>query len=278
MTKTDIEGTELRRDQLSMLDVLKEFAIICKENNITWWLDSGTLLGAARHGGFIPWDDDMDVMVAKKDYAKLRRILMKMKDSPYFYQCMQSDVEHVNTFGAFRKKEGRKLTTDRRSQYFRYGGLGMDVFTLDYSSKFSAHMSKFLYLNLQHPSQYIKTRWLRHFYIRTVEILNFLIFIPLCRLVGLINPKGQYHHQYASSFYKHPIYLRNIYPLTTLSFEGIECPVPGNWDAYLTDLYGDWHTPPSEDAIRRHLHNNTYLKDIFEVQSQKERKVGLSPL
>lgn len=276
--RTDIEGTELRRYQLSMLEVLKEFAKICKENNITWWLDSGTLLGAARHGGFIPWDDDMDVMVAKKDYAKLRRILMKMKDSPYFYQCMQSDVEHVNAFGVFRKKEGRKLTTDRRSRFFRYGGPGMDVFTLDYSSKFSAHMSKFLYLNLQHPSQYIKTRWLRHFYIRTVEILNFLIFIPLCRLAGLINPKGQYHHQYASAFYKHPIYPRNIYPLTTLSFEGIECPVPGNWDAYLTDLYGDWHTPPSEDAIRRHLHNNTYLKDIFGVQPQKERNVGLSPL
>lgn len=261
--KNNLENTRLRKDQLEMVEILKEFAKICADNNITWWLDSGTLLGAARHKGFIPWDDDMDVMVLRKDYRKLQRILLKMKDSPYFYQCMKSDVEHVNTFGVFRKKEGGRLTTDIRSRYFRYSGLGMDVFTLNRSSKFSAHLSKFLYLNLQHPTQYIRTKWLRHTCIRLIEGINFLIFIPFCHIVGLFNPNKQYHHQYGSSFYKHPIYMRNVLPLSTLPFEGIDMPVPGNWDAYLTDLYGDWRTPPSDSDIRKGIHSGIYFKDIF---------------
>ena len=56
---------------MEMLTVLKAFAEICKEHDIQWWLCSGTLLGAARHGGFIPWDDDIDVSMYPKDYRKL---------------------------------------------------------------------------------------------------------------------------------------------------------------------------------------------------------------
>lgn len=59
----DFENTRLRRHQLGLLEVLKDFARICEDNHIIWWLDSGTLLGAARHKGFVPWDDDVDVMV-----------------------------------------------------------------------------------------------------------------------------------------------------------------------------------------------------------------------
>ena len=55
------EGSTLRKDQLEMLKCLEAFAKICKEHNIQWWLCGGTLLGAARHGGFIPWGDDVDV-------------------------------------------------------------------------------------------------------------------------------------------------------------------------------------------------------------------------
>ena len=65
------EGSTLRRDQMEMLTVLNAFAEICKDNDIQWWLCSGTLLGAARHGGFIPWDDDIDVSMFPKDYRKL---------------------------------------------------------------------------------------------------------------------------------------------------------------------------------------------------------------
>ena len=71
----NFEGSTLRKDQMKMLEALKAFARICKENDIKWWLCSGTLLGAARHGGFIPWDDDMDVTMLKEDYVKLEKVM-----------------------------------------------------------------------------------------------------------------------------------------------------------------------------------------------------------
>ena len=54
------EGSLLRRDQKELVNVLADFAKICEQHEIKWWLCSGTLLGAARHGGFIPWDDDVE--------------------------------------------------------------------------------------------------------------------------------------------------------------------------------------------------------------------------
>ena len=55
------EGSKLRKNQLELVDILLDLAKICREHNIQWWLSSGTLLGAARHKGFIPWDDDLDI-------------------------------------------------------------------------------------------------------------------------------------------------------------------------------------------------------------------------
>ena len=69
------DGSQLRLLQLRILDILKEFDAICKKYNIPYWLDSGTLLGAARHGGFIPWDDDIDVCILKKDQKRLRQAM-----------------------------------------------------------------------------------------------------------------------------------------------------------------------------------------------------------
>ena len=78
--KYNPEGSLLRRDQMEMLRMLKVFAKICKEHDITWWLSSGTLLGAARHEGFIPWDDDLDIEMLKEDYDKFLKVFPSNED------------------------------------------------------------------------------------------------------------------------------------------------------------------------------------------------------
>lgn len=257
------EGSTLRRDQKEMLKALEAFAKICEENDIQWWLCSGTLLGAARHGGFIPWDDDMDVTMLKKDYKKLEKILLKMESEEYFYQCIKSDPDHVNVFAKFRKKKDPVLATDPRSQYFKYQGVGLDVFYIERSSRLGAHMAKFFYRNMQHPTQYIKNRFWRHVAVKAVQAINFALLIPLSRLVGQFGAKGQYRICLGAGFYKSFFYKKDIFPLSKMEFEGVEFPVPGNTDSYLTNIYGDWRTPPSEEQIRKSLHYPQYIKEIF---------------
>lgn len=258
------EGSTLRRDQKEMLKTLVAFAEICKKHDIKWWLCSGTLLGAARHKGFIPWDDDMDVTMLRKDYQKLEKILVEMDSDDYFYQCTKTDPEYVCVFGKFRKKKDPVMSTDLRSQYFKYKGVGLDVFCLEKSTRFAAHMAKFFYLNMQHPTQYIKNKFLRHLAIKLVQIINFGLFIPFSRLVGLINnPNDEYRVNLGSGFYKSKFFKKDIFPLSKMEFEGIEFPVPGNVDAYLTNIYGDWRRIPSEEQIRKSLHYPIYIKEIF---------------
>ena len=69
------EGTPLRKAQLCMLNILIEIDRICRKHDIPYWLDSGTLLGAVRHGGFIPWDDDVDIAIMRSDYPRLKEYL-----------------------------------------------------------------------------------------------------------------------------------------------------------------------------------------------------------
>ena len=77
------EGSKLRKTQLELLEILVDLAEICDQNNIQWWLSSGTLLGAARHKGFIPWDDDIDIVMLRKDAKRLEKILHKMDSDKY---------------------------------------------------------------------------------------------------------------------------------------------------------------------------------------------------
>ncbi|MDE5947376.1 MAG: LicD family protein, partial [Prevotella sp.] len=69
------DGSLLRRQQMRMLDILIEVDRICRKHNIRYWLSSGTLIGAVRHKGFIPWDDDLDIEMLLPDYKRLMKVL-----------------------------------------------------------------------------------------------------------------------------------------------------------------------------------------------------------
>ena len=71
------EGTLLRQAQLRMLNILLEVDKICRKNNLSYWIDYGTLLGAVRHKGYIPWDDDIDISMPSDDYKKFTEIAIK---------------------------------------------------------------------------------------------------------------------------------------------------------------------------------------------------------
>jgi lipopolysaccharide cholinephosphotransferase len=104
---------------------------------------------------------------------------------------------------------------------------------------------------------------LRHFAIKVVQAINFGLLIPFCRLVGKINPKNEYRISLGAGFYKFPYHKEDILPLSTIKFEGVEFPAPGNVDSYLTHLYGDWRKLPTDEQIRNSMHYPVYIKEIF---------------
>lgn len=262
------DGSALRRDQLELLRMLQVVAEICQKHNIRWWLSSGTLLGAARHGGFIPWDDDMDIVLLRKDYKRLAKILHSMESSEFVFHSMRSDVEYVNSFGKFRKREGEIQSSSRRYNYYRWRGIGLDIFAIERTNFFAAKAASTIYNNLQHLTSYIRVGWIRKPLIRLIELLCLGIINPLLRLVGLINPRGEYHYTLGTGWAKHTFYLKNTFPLTTTLYEGVEMPVPKDMDAYLTGVYGDWRKVPSDDFIRRCIHCKEYIEEIYGPQSE----------
>ena len=146
--KYNPEGSLLRNDQMELLAMLDAVADICKQHNIEWWLSSGTLLGAARHDGFIPWDDDVDIVMLKRDYKRLKRILLNLDSEEFVFHCAESDVEYVNTFGKFRKRQGRVRVASRRYEYYRWRGVGLDIFAIERTNYIAARIASVVYNNL----------------------------------------------------------------------------------------------------------------------------------
>lgn len=261
------DGSALRRDQLELLKMLEHVAKICDENDIKWWLSSGTLLGAARHKGFIPWDDDIDIVMLRKDYRRLERILRKQNDPDYVLHSLRSDVEYVNCFGKYRKRAGRIESSGRRYDYYKWCGIGFDIFTIEKTSFFAAKAASTIYGNIQHLTSYIRWGWLRKPLIRLIELLCLGIIFPVLRLIGLINPKGEYHYSLGQGWSRHTFLAKDTFPLTTATFEGDSFPVPRDMDAYLTRVYGDWRKLPNDETIKRCIHCKEYLREIYGKQA-----------
>jgi len=260
------EGSVLRNNQKDLLEILKDLSDICDRHGICWWLSSGTLLGAARHKGFIPWDDDIDIVMPRKDFKRLRKILLAEENDRYFLQCIQSDVEYVNLYMKFRKKGVRLKTLNPRTRYFKHAGPFVDIFCIEYTSYWTAYLSKFLYYSLQHPTSYVKVKWLRRTLNVLVEFICLGLIIPVLRILGKINPKHEYHYELGSGWPRHTFYKKDIYPLAKAEFEGVLYPVPKDMDNYLTNVYGDWRTLPEEKVIRNSLHTYETIEEIFGKQ------------
>lgn len=261
--KYNPEGSRLRHDQLELLDMLRVVADICQKHNIQWWLSSGTLLGAARHGGFIPWDDDVDIVLMRKDCKRLEKILRTMHSDEFVYHDMHTDVEYVNIFGKFRHRKGSIESVNRRYAYYKWRGIGLDIFAIERTSYFSAKAASVIYNNLQHLTSYIRIGWLRKPLIRLIEGICLGIVNPILRLIGLINPRGEYHYVLGTGWARHTFFLKDTLPLSSTTFEGYTFPVPHDMEEYLTNVYGAWHNIPNEESIKRSIHCREYRREIY---------------
>ena len=112
------------------LDLLSQFTRVCEKYNLSYYLDGGTLLGAVRHKGFIPWDDDVDVIMPREDYDKLFEVAEIEFKEPYFFQTPLTETNFFRGHAKLRNSSTTGYILDDRKKKIN-NGIWLDIFPLD---------------------------------------------------------------------------------------------------------------------------------------------------
>jgi lipopolysaccharide cholinephosphotransferase len=264
-----LNNEELRKVQLLQLKCLLEVKRICEKYNINYFLVDGSLIGAIRHKGFIPWDDDIDIAMLREEYDKFLNIIPKELGNEYFLQSSSTEINH-GTFAhvIMRLKNTKYRRVWETNMNSHEVGIAIDIFAYD---KTPNNLCKsFLY--------YCIFFLLRHIYLirigdvsnPTKRLIRIIMNISNCLLFWLKTKDihyilEHYHERYINKTDKYRILLagawglkeRHLYTtitnLATAVFEGITLPIPADYHLFLTEQYGDYMTPPPKDKqIGRH--------------------------
>ena len=285
------------------IGLLQEFARICKKHNIRWYAIGGTLLGAVRHKGFIPWDDDVDVIMFRPDYEKFKSVVEEeLQYSPHysmwywFNHRLESDTEaaqHVNSdlpfisrayeqkyaglspfFPLLRLVDERTtcyLSEERKSVFY---AIWIDIFCFDPCPPFpnkglmnNFNMAQELFLATVYPEK-----------VKEALMNNEKFLIPRDKMITFLNlpfkTRAQQFDMFSLKHYTKTPYVsemayqtirkrkrayraKSFDKVTYLPFENIEVAVPADYDAVLTDDFGDWHK-----IVVASGHLNTFSADI----------------
>jgi len=250
-SKYNGEGTTLRNAQLRILEILIEVDKICKKHNIQYWLDYGTLLGAVRHGGFIPWDDDIDISIPRKDYLKLCKILKTELPDNLAFQDETTDKNYFLKFAKVRDKKSFLDDPIMRNKGIKEQGLYIDIFPLEklFSKKMKSFI-EYIYGNaFRRSRRFYESKWK---YLSGKLLLPFAsCFVMLVRFVSFIVPTNNYYTGCGVPFYyKHSYNSKYIFPCKSIVFEGSLLNAPCDPHAYLQNIYGDYmKVPPLEKRI-----------------------------
>lgn len=255
--------TELRHLQLVILQIAKDIDELCKKNDIDYYLLGGSAIGAVRHQGFIPWDDDYDIIMDSNNYCKFIDACRKQLDDKKYY--IQEGL--VDWPSPFTKIKLRGTRFDEPSGYVNdtgERGIFIDVFMMDNASSLKLAQlwqyicAKYLlcYYLLERgwdkttilkrvltlSAAPLKITFIRNFFVRQVERwkdknTNFLAYFT-----------GPY--KYKQCFFKKEYFKSSI----SLPFEDTELPVPVGYDDWLRHIFGDYMTPPPvNERLGHHL-------------------------
>lgn len=253
--KYNPDGCVLRKAQLRMTDMLVFLDKVCAKYNLRYWLDSGTLLGACRHGGFIPWDDDTDVCMPLEDLHKLKKIMATVHLSDEFVlQTPENDKNYMRIEWCVLRDLKSEYVQDSRFHHgLKYRGLQVDIFPLEIGvrKKFKDFVDKF---NGKYIDRFVMSNKISYRYGIKIARFNRSILtnllIPIFRFCD--NKKSDYYSMAYGLGFTSKRYIKYIYPLKKVSFEGHMLNAPQNTDAYLTDIYGDWRKLPPPEDIQTH--------------------------
>lgn len=235
-----------------MLEMLNAVDTCCRKHGIPYWLCYGTLLGAARHKGFIPWDDDLDIMMLRKDYLKLIKILPAELPKDFVLQTKDTDPCYFFPFAKVRDLKSHLDDFGRFHRLYNHTGIFIDIFPIERTSLFwvkaGKQFNKIIYYLLKRKNA--NNDVLRRI-IPQINRLNQNIIFPLLRFFAKFCPGKAYRVSFGTSFFA-PHYPQEIFPLSEIEFEGRKYPAPANPDHYLSRGFGNWRKLPDLNTLTPH--------------------------
>ena len=251
------------------LDLLLELDRVCKKHNLKYFLMGGTLIGAIRHDGFIPWDDDIDVAMLREDYEKLLEIGPAEFNEPYFFQTPETDENYYFSFAKLRNSNTSGISYAFRYEKFNQG-IFLDIFPLDNCllgdledrfdkiNKLVADNSTYMRMSNPNPSESDKERIATHSGRNPMDVYNEIQEIAMQYKdieTEYISTAVLTAYKYDTLLYKKSWFDEIIYK----DFEGLRFPIPKMYDEALRVQYGDYmQLPPKEQR------GNWHSQTVFE--------------
>lgn len=250
------DGSDLRKLQNRLLDMLVWFDSYCKSRGLTYWLSSGTCLGAVRHGGFIPWDDDVDVEMMQEDYDRLCDDFCGGGD--YVLQTPENDTYCVLGYAKLRDLHSIMSESFGNDVNYSHHGCFIDIFPVGHNNA-----PRFVYQRLKQHVIWLK-KLARRRNPGPVGTFLFKMFKSLhLRMVRSVWKKdyqdrnGTARYSAGTVFYKEVYRWSDLCETVDMEFEGHLLPVPRGYDTYLKTLYGDYGTLP-EERVRNVSHFTSF--------------------
>lgn len=261
----------LLKVQSIQLEILIEFDNICKKHNLSYQLFAGTLLGAVRHKGFIPWDDDIDVVMPRKDYKQFINMYNNF-ETDYFLQNYYTDPEFYRQFSRLRKNDTLYIQEVYKDLEI-HQGIFIDIFPLD-NVRVNSIVEK---MRLRLLSLFFKLNIIRNRKKITKKHNNFkkkfIKFIKKCtnliiskpvydeigtKILTLFNKNNTDYLNHLTNgvtenrFDKYLISKNDYYNTIEWEFENHTFPIPENYDKVLSNLYGDYMKLPPKELQKPH--------------------------
>lgn len=256
------EGVTVRQLQLKLLEIFLYFKKICEENNLTYWCGGGTMLGAVRHKGFIPWDDDLDVFLPRKDYERLYEIWDQVADTSH-YVLVRTDEKVNYHHAAMNLVDVRTTYVNRHSvNEDIYHGIYIDVIPFEGCPSSKVERALQIYHSIMFSVFNVQ---------RLPDNQGSLLRLPTKILLSLVrSSQSRYKiwkkHQdkmtqydfFTAKYVKETVssfkglfrlYDRDIFNTVDAVFEGHMVKIPAGYDYYMKCIYGDYMSLPKDISI-----------------------------
>ena len=250
---------DVRTVQLRILGNLMAVDKVCREHGLHYYIYDGTMLGAVRHGGFIPWDDDLDIAMPREDYEQFIAHANEWLPQPFEFIAYELDATYPLPFG---KVQDASTTLIERPHLPYLGGLYIDVFPIDGVPENSLlrrlHLVRYdvlkkaVYMSYRNPYRHGHgpSSWLPLF---CRHVLGQQRLQRMTRRLLRKYPFADSRFVCVFDDGFHGVIPKQVLGQPTpVQFEGHEVMGVEHSDAYLTHMYGDYMTPPPHDAQRQH--------------------------